>query len=176
MDEIVEEFKEESRSLVQDLMEILESVEDDPEQNKGLEEFGQKVDRIMGSAKTMVMTCEVESEAAEYELIGQYSELCKSIGYKGSQISGNQDLVNITVGLLFDATETLEKLIELVGTDKSLQRDEVLSGPFLERLKWLSTQFSDDLRGSLALEKTEDSPKQEDFKSIDEVLDKFFKS
>ena len=77
---------------------------------------------------------------------------------------------------MFDATETLEKLIELVGTDKSLQRDEVLSGPFLERLKWLSTQFSDDLRGSLALEKTEDSPKQEDFKSIDEVLDKFFKS
>jgi hypothetical protein len=144
-----------------------------PTQNQPLEEFGQKVDRIMGSAKTMEMTCD---NPDEFEMIGRYAELCKVIGYKGSQIDNNAELVNVTVGLLFDATETLEKLIEMVGKDHTMERGQVISEPFLERLKWLSTQFSDDLRSSLALDKSPSTGSSQGFNSIDEVLDKFFKA
>lgn len=176
MDEIVQEFKDESLTLVEDLIKVLEAVEDDPSSSPQLEEFGQKVDRIMGSSKTMEMAVE---DSGRYALIGNYAELCKSLGYKGSQIENNESLVNVTVGLLFDATETLQTLIESVDAQSTPELEEVFSAPFLERLKWLSEQFGDEYRASLALDKgSENKPGQNDsvkFKSIDEVLDNFFK-
>ena len=47
-----EGFKEESLELIEELLEILESVEEDITQNERLEEYGQIVDRIMGAAKS----------------------------------------------------------------------------------------------------------------------------
>jgi len=173
MDEIIEEFKEESSQLVQNLIEILENAEDNPGSSEKLEEYGQKVDRIMGSAKTMVMTSD---EPGEFEMIGQYAELCKSIGYKGSQIQNNESLYNVTVGLLFDATESLEGLINKIGQKSSFSKDEVMSQPFLERLKWLSTQFDDSYRSSLKLGSEEAGPEKVQIKSIDDILESFFKS
>ena len=55
MDEILEEFKLESEEILDEMLTLLEEVEEDPTLNPKLEDFGQRVDRIMGSSSVLAM-------------------------------------------------------------------------------------------------------------------------
>lgn len=150
MDEILREFKSESMELVQQLLAILEEAEEDSSKVKTLDTYGQLVDRVMGGSK--ILDLQTPGSKA-MSLIVTYSELCKALGYKGSQIQNNENLYFVTIGLLFDATEMLEKLVQSIGESESLSSDDVINQHFIDRLKWLDEQFDETFRSSLALEK-----------------------
>lgn len=147
MDELLTEFQSESKSLVGQLLEILESIEGDYSQHKRLEEYGQIVDRIMGTAKSLAGM--VPDLKAVMEAIGNYGDLCKTVSYKASQVTNNEGLYTVVVALLLDATEMLQDMIANLSDSRQLDMKAVLSKTFLDRLRWVSKQFGEGLRGTL---------------------------
>ena len=167
MDEILLEFKEESKDLVAQLLDILDSAEEGFANKSKLEEYGQIVDRIMGGAKSVAMA----SESPMPEQIGKYAELCKIVGYKGSQISEDGPFYTVVIAFLQDATEMLDQMVDVTGTKKELSIKELLSETFLDRLKWISERFEEGLRASVATKMDKAEKKQENEQAdIDAIL------
>lgn len=149
MSEILDLFKQESLSIISKIDVILDDISANPEKNELLEEFGQNIDRIMGAAKNL----EVSGELPEIMgRIGEFCQLCKAIGYKGSQVS-SPELTTIVAAFLMDAIDLLNGFILRVET---LTQDDVsglISATFLERLKWMNEKMGDNLRSSVAINK-----------------------
>jgi hypothetical protein len=165
--DIVKDFVSESKKIVDDLIELLEGIDGDFAQVKQLEEYGQRVDRIMGGAKSLALM--VPPDHALH-VVADYAALCKAVGYKASQIDNNPQFYNICVALLLDATETLQDLIERLEEDeKGQELKESFTTTFLERLRWVSNQFGADVRASVDA-KTQ--KKKMDQNEIDELLRK----
>lgn len=152
MDEIISEFQSESKELVGQLIEVLETIEGHYSRYKELEGYGQMVDRIMGAAKSLAL------EPGDYkdtmEMIGRYAELCKIVSYKASQVGNNESLFNVVVALLLDATEALQEMILGLSKSSKINMKEVLTKTFLDRLRWVSEQFDANLRSSVGVAKT----------------------
>jgi len=162
--DIVKDFVGESMVLIQDLTELLDSIEGDFSQVTKLEEYGQKVDRVMGGAKSLALL--VPPDHALHT-VADYAALCKAVGYKASQIKGNAQFYDICVALLLDATETLGKWISNLGEDTAEDLKNSFSKTFLERLRWVSNQFSADVRASVDAKN-----KKMDQNEIDDLLKK----
>ena len=154
MEEIVVGFTEEADTLYDQLLDILESYEDNPEQKK-LEEFGQVIDRVMGAAKSI-----------EAQRTGSFSELGKTISYKASQ-SMDRELLNIVVAVLFDTVEILQKINKKIKTDKTENLPDIKLDRFSTRLRWLSDKFQNIDRASVAIS---EGTQETDQKSIDDLL------
>jgi len=165
--DIVKDFVDESKVIIQDLVDLLENIEGDFSQVSRLEEYGQRVDRVMGGAKSLAMM--VPPEHALHT-VADYAALCKAVGYKASQIDNNPQFYDICVELLLDATETLQDWIERLEADESAQDlKNSFTATFLERLRWVSNQFGADVRASVDAKKT---TKKMDQNEIDELLRK----
>ncbi len=108
-DVIVVDFQTESKSLIDQMIEILETCESDFTKVKNLEQYGQIVDRIMGAAQSIAM--EVKDQAF-LKNIGDYAALCKMVGYKASQIKSNPQFYDVCVALLFDATAMRNSMVD----------------------------------------------------------------
>jgi hypothetical protein len=166
--EILREFQEESKSLIEQLTEILEKCEGDFSQVKSLEQYGQTVDRIMGAAKSIGLI--ITDKAHFIHTIGDYTALCKAVGYKASQIKDNEPFYNICVGLLADATEMLSDMIRAMTEGKKIEIKSLFSKTFLDRLKWVSEQFGADYRASVEVHKAGTKKMNQD--DIDDLLKK----
>lgn len=165
--ELLNDFKSESLELISQLMPLLEEVEEDHTKNKRLEEFGQIIDRLMGTAKSFA---EMNVCSAEMNKIGSFAELCKIVGYRSSQIGNNENLTNIVVAFLMDAIESLEEMIGSIdGARAQLNMSEFVTNTFLDRLKWLSSQFDQNLRATVG---TSATPNQMGQMDIDQLLKK----
>lgn len=151
MDELLVDFRNESETLVAQMTAILEDVETDFSKIKGLEQYGQIADRIMGGSKSLLMA--ITDNQAAVKTISNYTELCKAVGYQASQIVENDNLLTIVIALLLDATELLQSLVTNLGTEKQAEIKEIISETLLARLKWASEQFDKNLRVSVAVEK-----------------------
>lgn len=138
MKEVVDEFCEESIQLFNELEEILEEFEDDTTQTEKLEQFGQIIDRVMGSAKTIGA-----------DEIATFCELGKAIGYKSSQVSDTA-LLEVVCAIMFDSLELLKKMIIQIKEGKSSSFEATSSAAFVTRLKWLKDKFNDIERSSCA--------------------------
>jgi hypothetical protein len=172
MKEMISEFKDESKSLIEQMITILEEIEGDFNKKVQLENYGQVVDRIMGGAKSLVMAMDTSEliEKEKMEKVGSYTELCKIVGYKGSQIESNQEFYNIVVALLLDATEMLDKLVENLGNNLRPNLKEVVSNTFLDRLRWVSQHFPANIRGSVAVDKGVKKSATQSQEEIDALL------
>jgi hypothetical protein len=166
--ELVRDFKFESKQLTIRLLELLEACEGDFSRVANLEEFGQTVDRIMGGAASLNLLFETPNE--RITLITNYSELCKAVGYKASQIKDNPQFYDICVALLLDATETLDVMIDMADSEDQMSGlKELISTTFLERLKWVSNQFGADVRATVGVDSNSSKLGQVD---IDELMRK----
>lgn len=150
MDELYQEFKSESQGLIKEMLDLLEEAEGSETKGEQLEKYGLLVDRIMGAAKTLAQVME---DAQHLEKIGKYGELCKTVGYKGSQIDNNDSFYQTVVAILLDATEMLDEMVDVAGTANEKDIKEYLSETFLDRLSWISGQFDESVRGTVALDK-----------------------
>jgi hypothetical protein len=136
--EIVKEFVAESKNLIQQLVEMLENIEGDFTKVSQLAEYGNMVDRIMGVAKSLAMTA---PENHALNVISDYASLCKAVGYKASQITTNTQLFDVCVALLLDGTETLDLLVDRLELSAA-EIKKMIPTAFIERLRWVSGQFS----------------------------------
>jgi hypothetical protein len=145
---------------------ILETCEGDYSQVKGLEEYGQNVDRIMGAAKSLALMAKPDHLIHK---IADYSAICKAVGYKSSQIQDNEQFYDICVALLSDGTEVLQAMIDNL-TEGNATVKELFSKTFLERLRWVSSVFSADIRGSVDVHKGQKTKLSQN--EIDDLLKK----
>lgn len=143
--EIVKDFVDESKGLIHELVELLESIEGDYSQVNKLAEYGNKIDRIMGGAKSIALLL---PEDHAVHMIADYTGLCKAVGYKASQVKNNEQLYDIIVALLLDATETLDGMMSRLHISANDLKKSI-SNTFLERVRWVSDQLSDDLNASV---------------------------
>ena len=164
--EIVEEFVGESKKLIHDLVEILESAEGDFSQVQKLEDYGNMVDRIMGGAKSVAMGADKDHAA---HVVADYAALCKAVGYKASQIRDNEQFFDICVALLLDATETLDILLDRIHEPAS-EITKTVPSQFIDRLNWVSSQFKAGFRESV--DGTSDAAKQMSQDDIDALMKK----
>lgn len=170
MDEILDDFRSESKGLVDELMDILDEVEGEYDRRGDLEKYGQVVDRIMGGAKSLEMAVDVgESNLPK---IGMYAELCKIVGYKASQIEGNEQFFDAVVAVLLDATEMLEQMVNNLGSEGEKNIKDLLSNTFLDRLKWISGHFDANMRSSIAVDAGQTSEEKATEKTGDKTTDK----
>lgn len=166
MDEILVEFKDESKKLVDEMNEILEEVDGQFSHKFLLENYGQLVDRIMGGAKN-ILTLGLDS-GPNVEKIGKYAELCKLVGYKTSQVD-NEQLFTVAVAFLLDATEMLDSMITEFGTANQVDVKSLLNKTFLDRLSWVASKFDEKLRASVAVTK-DSGPGKKSQDQIDSLL------
>ena len=129
MREIIDDFCDEASSLFDQLEASLNLIEENPNNTKELEKFGQIIDRIMGAAKSIGAT-----------EIAIFCELGKIIGYKSSQIK-DVALIEVVVAILFDSLDMLRKMnISLrSGNDNCMK--QLNTKVFVTRLNWLSEKF-----------------------------------
>lgn len=163
--EILKEFQAESKNLIENMNSLLESCEGDISQAKRLADYGNNVDRIMGAAKSLAL--QVPAEHLIHK-IADYSAICKAVSYKTSQMKDNEQFFDICVALLMDGTEVLDSMIDGLSEGKTGIKD-LFTVTFLERLRWVSSQFSKDVRGSVEIGKQPDKLSQSD---IDNLLKK----
>jgi len=139
MKEIVKGFLQETRGLITEMEEILEQFEEDPDDKALLEHFGQKIDRIMGTAETL-----------EFEMIGKICKMGKLIGYKASQ-NNDVNLNLIVSGILSDCLLLLSGLADALEKNQPEPKQQI--DAFLSRLKWLTEKFKHIDRSSLVQKK-----------------------
>ncbi len=154
MKEVVIEFCDEAQDLFGQLEESLETLEDNPNNSKELENFGQIIDRVMGAAKSIGA-----------DEIATFCELGKLIGYKSSQ-TDDAPLLNVVVAILFDTIDLLNKMITKLKTGDAKPLHALNTEAFVSRLNWLSDKFKDIDRSSCNIEEN----KELDQKSIDDLM------
>lgn len=128
--EILLAFVEESEAIVEQLVALLDALDTGERGPEGFAEFGQKIDGIMGCAKTMGL----DSFRGFGELLTMISGLtegCKALGYKAASLDDDETR-GIVIGFLADALEFLEAgirdlkkgyvSIDLVGARKVSDR------------------------------------------------------
>lgn len=145
MNEQISNFREESEKWIDEALELLENAEESADlkisDESLLEEYVQKIDQVVAGAKSLYASQKVPA----LEEISKFTELCKIVGYKGSQIDTQEDLYPLVVAFLLDATEIVAKLIANLEKDQPRALDEIASKTFLDRLKWISEKFEADL-------------------------------
>lgn len=135
--EILDEFKAESKQLLNELNTLLSEIENSQDKFPAgqIDQFALKIDRIMGAAKTLAM---LDPDHKGLVRIGQIALICKNTGYK-ALAKKNIKIIPIFSAFWFEAIETVENLVAAIEdqtlTNKiSAESEDVLS----KRLDWLS--------------------------------------
>lgn len=137
--EIVKEFQLESKSLIRELEALVETLEEHEDTvefpSNTLSEFAQRIDRIMGAARTIAT---FDPKHVGLKRVGSLCALCKRLGYTAAE---KQDarLLPIFAGFWADTLENVEVLIDAVedparSTAAVQKTTEVLQ----KRLAWLA--------------------------------------
>lgn len=145
--EIVQDFIQESETLTNECIELLEELETNVSEYKKLDSVGNKIDRIMGTAQNVQM---MYPEIKNFLLISDYAAICKVVAYKATAIQNNLQFASVVISFLIDATETLQTLI--IKCESPLSDLKAQFNPaFIDRLKWISNKFTDEYKGSVGL-------------------------
>ena len=153
MKDVVLDFCKESTDIFNGLEQLLEDYEENPSADL-LEEFGQRIDRVMGAAKSI-----------EAHRMGVFCELGKTISYKASQ-ADDQKLLDIVVAILFDTLDILSKVNSKIRRDQDELVENLNLDAFGTRLHWIADKFKNIQRASIEIE----GINKQDQKSIDELL------
>lgn len=139
--QILSQFIAESKSLVIEALGILEEVEADPRKLSRLLDYANRVDRIMGAAKSLAT---MVSEDHALHILGNYTGVCKAVGTRGAQIVVQKpQFFDVTISFLLDATDLIGDLMERIHEPASKLREEI-SDTFVDRLRWLSDLYRED--------------------------------
>ncbi len=143
MEEIIAEFTQDCDQIILDLEDTLEYLEDHTHDFKKLEEFGQKVDRIMGAAKSL-----------DFHIMGEISEFCKSICYKAGHAK-NETISNIVIAFLFDAVEGLKIITKALKETGNEELPEVNKKTIMGRLHFISDRLKEIRKSSVAIDEAD---------------------
>lgn len=180
--EIIDDFKEETNSLLVGLNEIIENLEDTEDEfpEQLLEGFCQQIDRIMGTAATISM---MAPEHPAMPPITRLSELCKKMGYNAIAAK-KTSVVPIFTAFWADVVEILSKLVNSFENEDKIRQIVAKETQFLQkRLEWLYNKIPklvyDKDKGKEELEILGDPKKQKKEggeKQTQAQIDDFLKS
>ena len=134
--EIIDDFKEETNTLLEGLNDILEELEETEEEfpEHLLENFSQQIDRIMGTASTISM---MAPEHPAMDTISKLTELCKKMGYN-AVAAKKSNVVVLFTAFWADVVEVLEKLVNNFENEEKVKQIVEKETIFLKkRLEWL---------------------------------------
>lgn len=140
--EILKLFMEETSQLLKDLEGVVERIEEAGEERfpeAELREFAQKIDRVMGAAKTL----EAETPGMPgVAFVANVCEACKGMGYQAAALK-RVNLIPVFVGFW---SETLEILAEVTASlDKPQAAASAVashSSRLQARLAWLAERVA----------------------------------
>ncbi|OFZ81715.1 MAG: hypothetical protein A3K03_03155 [Bdellovibrionales bacterium RIFOXYD1_FULL_44_7] len=135
--DILDGFRKESTQLLQELSKIVEKIESshDSFPSGCLTDFSQKIDRIMGTAKTIAT---MSPEHVGLKRIGDLAAVCKAVGYKAAEKKAT-NLLPLFAAFWTDAIEVIQNLIDaLDDADKTNQIFNSFSSVLQSRLQWLA--------------------------------------
>ena len=138
--EILGFFREESAQVLAELMIVVEKLES----SRGafpsplMEEFSQKIDRIMGASKTIGLDA---PNHLGLQRIGKLAELCKIMGYKAADKKSSA-LLPIFAAFWSDTIEVIEELLGALEDDQKTQQIvKSFSAVLQKRLEWLMAKI-----------------------------------
>lgn len=141
--EILKGFQQETNKILKELGPIIDVLEEGDSANfptEPLKEFAQKIDRIMGAAKTLAGLDDPEHQGLKR--IGLITELCKTLGYKAAELQKTELLP------LFAAfwADTLEVVGDLTDVVEDPAKTQTISSQFSlvlqKRLRWLADKVA----------------------------------
>lgn len=162
--ELLSEFIAESRRLVDECESLLEDIEDDASQAPRLAEFANKIDRVMGGAKSLAM---LGSPQHPLHIVGDITALCKALGERGAKAASQEQLYMLTVAFCLDAVEITRKLLVALQ-DPSAEAPPELKAAILDRVNWMAGIYKKIPKGMLD---NEIAPKL-DQNEIDDLMKK----
>lgn len=140
--EILDGFKAESLELLgelENLVSAMEDAEDADFPEAKLKEFSQKIDRIMGSAKTL-LTMAPGHQGLTF--LANVSEMCKSMGYQAAALR-KEILVPIFAGFWAETVEIMQAVLQKLESDGEIKNlIESQSTQLQKRLAWLAEKVS----------------------------------
>lgn len=138
--EILNSFVEESKGLLVELHEIVDRLEI----TKGefpsalLADFSQKIDRVMGAAKTMGMAA---PDHIGLQRIGKLAEVCKILGYKATESHAIQ-AIPLFAAFWGDTIEVTDDLLSAIEDPVKTEKIAKTFPPILQRrLEWLASKL-----------------------------------
>lgn len=142
--EILDDFRKESAQLLGELEKVVSDLEDNdgkefPEEQ--LKEFSQKIDRIMGAAKTILV---MDPGHEGISFLANISEMCKTMGYQAAALRKTA-LVPIFAGFWAETVETMLEILKHI--DASAPTRELIqssSAVIQKRLAWLAERVAPD--------------------------------
>lgn len=149
--DILNDFRSETNGLLAELNEIVEKLEEEAAKSFPsalLEDFAQKIDRIMGAAKTLSL---MEPGHLGLQRIGKLGEICKHIGYKAAEKSAIA-LIPYCTAFWADTIEVIGDLVKTVDdAEKNAEVARSFSQVLQKRLEWLGSRVDKDV-GALGKE------------------------
>lgn len=136
--ELITAFIEESNDICTQLEEVVDGLESGAGEAEGFAHFAQRIDSIMGCAKTMGLES-FPALAPALKNISNLAEGCKMLGYRAAQVQ-EEESVKIVAAFLGDALELIQASLRdlakgYVSVDiKDAERTK-------DRLLWVSSQL-----------------------------------
>ncbi len=140
--EILKFFMEETSQLLQDLEGVLERIEEAGEERfpeAELREFAQKIDRVMGAAKTL----DAETPGSPgVAFVANVCEACKGMGYQAAALKrGN--LIPVFVGFWAETLEILTEVTAALNDPRAAAAAVASHSSRLQaRLAWLAERVA----------------------------------
>ena len=163
MEEILRGFVDESKSIISEMLQILEGIEEDPGRYKQLADVSLFADQMMGGAKLIALDLPNDHLIQK---VAAFTELCKIVGKEGVKIEKNPVLTGIITAFLLDAFEVLQDLNSRLESNDATDFNEVLNKTMLERLKMLSVKFDENRQLTGTISKESARSAQEDIDAL----------
>jgi len=142
---ILDDFQAEARRLLVELHEVLKLSRPGFSHRQTMGEFGQKVDRIMGAARTLPLNLSGEFQVLDQ--VSEYTSICKDLGYRCSQLDDNPQLYETTLQLLTEAIEILDQIFQVSFFSSSKKAAAILTSAKINKLKLVLTLFNREASG-----------------------------
>lgn len=142
--EIIDDFKTESSALLVELEEVVNVIEDfdgTAFPSEKLQEFSQKIDRIMGAAKTLLL---YDPTNQGIVFLANVSEMCKTMGYQAAALK-KITLLPIFAGFWAETVEVMAEVLENIGDEEKTKKIiQEQSKSIQKRLAWLAEKVAPD--------------------------------
>lgn len=147
--EIIDDFKSEAKAILEEVKTSIETLEEGSSvfPKEALEDFANKLDRLMGTAETISQMYEGYQP---FQQIGKFSALCKATGYKAATLN-NVKLIPIFAAFWADTLDIVEELVDNIEDEGKLKEVTKNYIPVLQkRLIWLAQQIINQTKGTEA--------------------------
>lgn len=140
-EDIIRDFQSESRVVLGELQIVVAKLDDaaPAEVPQLLSDFAQKIDRIMGAAKTLSM---MDPSHMGLTLLSKLSETCKSLGYKAAA-KNDPALTPHLAAFWEEVLEVVEALLDKVNDPAASNQIATEQGKtVVGRLDWILSKVA----------------------------------